>query len=232
VLADQPEAVVVDVADLRLARPEAAAVLRDLRRETADWPAARLALCDPHDPGRWPDTGWPVWPDPTEALGSFGSPDHGRRLSLGLEPLVGAARLAREMINEACDRWDRADLAGSSCIVVTEMVNNVVAHARTPMIVLLAVRGAGLSVAVRDESSIVPSFTGAPAPTSYGGRGILLVDSVADRWGNLVLPDGKVIWALLGTTVENGAVESSTADRSTVDSAIREIDIAGMVDPL
>jgi hypothetical protein len=91
------------------------------------------------------------------------------------------------------------------------MVNNVVAHARTPMVVLLAVRNGGLAVAVRDESSRVPSFSGTPAPTAYGGRGMLLIDTVATRWGSLALTHGKVVWALLaagkdgdgGTAAEN-----------------------------
>ena len=90
-----------------------------------------------------------------------------------------------------------ADLAGAACIVITEMVNNVVAHAHTPMVVLLARRDGALSVAVRDESAIVPKFTGPVAPTSYGGRGLLLIDSVADSWGTLPLDGGKVVWALL-----------------------------------
>jgi STAS domain-containing protein/histidine kinase-like protein len=197
VLAGQPEAVVVDVAGLTLAEPGAAGTLRDLREETADWPAARLALSDSNDPGRWRDTGWPVWPGIAEAFGALGEPDPEHRLALSLEPVVGAARRSREEIADACDRWDRTDLAGSACIVVTEMVNNVVAHARTPMVVLLAARNAGLAVAVRDDSARAPSFTGAPAPTSYGGRGMLLIDSVASRWGCLLLADGKVVWALL-----------------------------------
>ena len=203
VLAGQPEAVVVDVADLSLARPDDAGALRDLREETVDWPAARLALADARDPGRWRETGWPVWPGTGEALDSLGEPRRDGRLTLSLEPAAGAARRSRETIIDACDRWDRADLAGSACIVVTEMVNNVVAHAHTPMVVLLALRGAGLAVAVRDESERIPSFTGAPAPTSYGGRGMLLIDSVATRWGNLPLANGKVVWALLGASKDH-----------------------------
>ena len=197
VLAEQPVAVVVDVADLGLAEPSAAEALRELREETSDWPAARLALAAP-DRGRWRDTGWPVWPGATEACGSLGEPDHDSRVTLRLEPVVGAARRSRETITEACDRWDRAELAGSACIVVTELVNNVVAHARTPMTVLVAARNNGVAVAVRDESSRTPSFSGAPAPTAYGGRGMLLIDSVAARWGCLPLGTGKIVWAVLG----------------------------------
>lgn len=206
VLAGQPEAVVVDVADLSLAEPAAVGALRDLREETVDWPAARLALADPRDAGRWQDTGWPVWSTPAEAFGSLGRPHDEQRLALTLEPVVGAARHSRETITESCDRWDRAELSGPACMVVTEMVNNVVAHARTSMVVLLGVRDDGLAVAVRDESSRVPSFTGAPAPTAYGGRGMLLIDSVATRWGSLPLSHGKVVWALLGAGKEEDGV--------------------------
>ncbi|MEU4238077.1 STAS domain-containing protein [Actinoplanes sp. NPDC026619] len=197
VLAGQPEAVVVDVGGLEVSDPAAVAVLRDVRRDTADWPAARLTLCNVRDATVWQSVGWPVWPDSDQAFAQLGAPAANHRVSVDLEPQVGAARRSRELISSACDEWDRSDLAGSACIVVTEMVNNVVQHAHTSMILLVAAHGDGVSVAVRDHSGTVPSFTGAPAPTSYGGRGMLLIDSVASRWGSLSLTDGKVVWALI-----------------------------------
>jgi hypothetical protein len=103
--------------------------------------------------------------------------------------------------------------------VVTEMVNNVVAHARTPMTVFLARHGEGMSVAVRDESASVPRFAGPVAPTSYGGRGLLLIDSVSSRWGNLKLDDGKVVWALLDDHPQRPAAGE------------RHLGGAGMADP-
>jgi anti-anti-sigma regulatory factor/anti-sigma regulatory factor (Ser/Thr protein kinase) len=196
VLARQPEAVVVDVSELKVTDPGAVGVLRDVLEATADWPAARLTLCAA-DPAVWQGAGWPVWPDSRRAFAQLGAPAENHRVSVDLEPQVGAARHCRELINAACDEWDRTELAGSACIVVTEMVNNVVQHAHTSMILLLAAHGDGVSVAVRDHSATVPSFTGAPAPTAYGGRGMLLIDSVASRWGSLPLDDGKVVWALI-----------------------------------
>ena len=220
VLAGQPEAVVVDVGQLDVAQPEAVGVLRQLHRDTADWPAAHLALCDPRDSGVWQRSGWPVWPDRSGAFAALGTPHRDRRLSLGLEPETGAARRSRELINDACERWDRPGLSGSACIVATEMVNNVVAHARTPMTFLLATHGNGLSVAVRDDSAAVPFFTGAPvSPTAYGGRGMLLIDSVAARWGSLGLSGGKVVWALLAAGEQMPA------------TARKQPDNAGMADP-
>jgi hypothetical protein len=219
VLAGQPEALVVDVGDLRVSAPEAVTVLSDLRRDTIDWPAARLALCGAQN-GLWRDAGWPVWPDSASAFAALGAPDQDRRLSVTLEPQLGAARRTRELINDACDRWNRSELAGPACIVATEMVNNVVAHAHTPMTILLAAHDAGLSVAVRDHSAVIPRYTGGPvSPTAYGGRGMLLIDSVAGRWGSLPLTDGKVVWALLTAENAPSAVDDQRGGTSMADPA-------------
>ena len=196
-LACQPEAMVIDVADVKLVESDAAAVLREVARDTADWPAAHLVLCTPDGPETWRDTGLPVWPTQDAAFTELGEPDATQFLDLDLEPAVGAARRSRELVTEACGRWEMRGLAGPACIVVTEMVNNVVAHARTPMAVLLARHGDTMSVAVRDHSTAIPRFSGPVAATSYGGRGLLLIDSVADRWGSLALDGGKVVWAVL-----------------------------------
>jgi hypothetical protein len=197
VLAGQPEAVVVDVAGLRVPDENALAGLRAVRDETRDWPAARLALCGGADGTAWSSTGWLVAADREDAYLALGRPDQDLRVALEMEPVLGAARRARELITETCVRWDSPGLTGDACIVATEMVNNVVAHARTPMSLLLGRHGATISVAVRDGSPVLPRYTGPVAPTAYGGRGLLLIDSVAFRWGRLAVPGGKVLWALL-----------------------------------
>jgi anti-anti-sigma regulatory factor len=196
-LAEQPEALVVDVCDLSVADPAAVLALRDVADETAEWPAAQIVLRAASDDSVWKTAGLPVWSSRAEALAALGPPEPTHHLSLTLDPVVGAARRARQLVTEACGAWDLPELAGPACIVVTEMVNNVVAHARTPMTVRLALRGDTLTVAVQDHSPVVPRFTGPVPATSYGGRGLLLIDSVARRWGNLQLEDGKVVWAIL-----------------------------------
>jgi hypothetical protein len=198
VLAAQPEAVVVDVGELRVAEADAVGVLRDVLDETRDWPGSLLTLCGAPDFTVWRPTGWTVWPDPAGAFAALGTPDPARpRFVADLEPVVGAARQAREVVTEACARWDRPDLVGDACLVATEMVNNVVAHAGTPMTLLLALHGDAVSVAVRDFSADPPLFRGPVAPAAYGGRGLLLIDMVAARWGHLDVGDGKVVWAHL-----------------------------------
>jgi two-component sensor histidine kinase len=130
--------------------------------------------------------------------------------------VVGAARRSRELITEACLKWNLPDVAGPAHIVVTELVNNVVSHAHTAMEVLLARHGDTISVAVRDHSGNTPRYAGPVPATAYGGRGLLLIDSVSQQWGCLRLSGGKVVWAVL--------LPEPSPDRPYLDEA-------GMADP-
>lgn len=111
--------------------------------------------------------------------------------------MAESARQARALVTDGCGRWGLPELAEPACIAVTEMVNNVVAHAATPMTLRLAPRGGALHVAVRDHSAGRPAFAGSAPVDSVGGRGLLLIDTVARRWGSTALPDGKVVWCVL-----------------------------------
>jgi anti-anti-sigma regulatory factor len=197
-LAEQPPALVIDVSDLQVTDPDALAMITEVVQASADWPASTMVICAPTSAAaQWKPTGLPVWPSLDAALGALDDAPPMAQLRTVLEPVVGAARRARELVTEACARWDIPSAAGPACIVVTEMVNNVVAHAHTAMTVRLALHDGTLLVAVQDADSTVPAFRGPVAPTAYGGRGLLLIDSVARRWGSLSFIGGKVVWAVL-----------------------------------
>lgn len=85
-------------------------------------------------------------------------------------------------------------------LLVSELATNAVVHAGTPMR-LSVLRGTdGLRVEVRDDDPHVPaSPTHMPGPTETGGRGILLVDALADQWGVNCSEKGKTIWFELGS---------------------------------
>ena len=170
-----PGVLLVDLSGVRIPDPVARDALDEVCRAVDDWPAARLLL-DPDGPP--PDAS----PEPLDAE---------------LPPVVEAAREARVLVTGGCARWGLPELTDPACIAVTEMVNNVVAHAVTPMTLRLAPRGGALHLAVRDHSTGRPAY-GGPAPVdSVGGRGLLLIDTVARRWGSTALPDGKVVWCVL-----------------------------------
>nr|MDT0657808.1 ATP-binding protein [Micromonospora sp. DSM 115978] len=194
-LADRPTPVAIDLSDLRATEPGLWALFDEVAEEVAEWPTGRPLLLrrDAVVPA-----GGTRSPTPDEALARLGADlPPTRLLSLDLAPVVGAARAAREMINDGCARWDLRRLSESACIAMTEMVNNVVAHARTRMTVRLAWRDRALRLAVRDYSTRHPNLRGPASPTAPGGRGLLLIDTVVRRWGSSALADGKVVWAVL-----------------------------------
>ncbi|MFF4957394.1 ATP-binding protein [Streptomyces sp. NPDC001222] len=111
-------------------------------------------------------------------------------------------------------RWARSRLAGSGIgaeeplaetliLLVSELVTNAVVHTGCPAVLRLLLTG------VRDDSSGVPSGTVRlevadtsacpPVPRhargdECGGRGLELVDGLADRWGWDPEGAGKRIW--------------------------------------
>ncbi|MEU7801923.1 ATP-binding protein [Micromonospora arborensis] len=208
-LCDRPGPVVADVTGLRVVDPAGRGVFAEVRREVADWPAADLLLYDPTvngpDDADAPLAGVPAWPTLVAGVPAWPTLDGALAaaaplaavLTAELAPTVGAAREARELVTAGCERWGMPMLVDPACIVITEMVNNVVAHARTPMTVRLAPQDSALHLAVRDHSTRRPTFAGLSPPNRIGGRGLLLIDTVARRWGSSAVPDGKVVWCVL-----------------------------------
>ncbi|MFG1653951.1 ATP-binding protein [Micromonospora sp. NPDC049275] len=200
-LSDRTGPVVADVTGLLVSDPAGRSVFAEVRREVADWPAADLLLCDPAVSGFGRRdavlAGVPAWPTLDAALAAVAAAPLAAVLTAELPPTAESARQARELVATGCARWGMPALTEPAQIVVTEMVNNVVIHARTPMNVRLAPQGDTLHLAVRDHSSRRPTFAGLSPPNRVGGRGLLLIDTVARRWGTSMVPDGKVVWCVL-----------------------------------
>jgi anti-sigma regulatory factor (Ser/Thr protein kinase) len=196
-LADRNPAVIVDVSQLSVREPSALSIFAEVAEEAADWAPAQLLLYrSPRGRnGGWSASDLAVATSIDEALAQLAGRGSPQTLAAELEPVVDVARQARQLVTDACARWDLAQLAEPACIAVTELVNNVVVHAKSRMTVRVARRDGALHVAVRDYSARRPIFRGLVAHNSIGGRGLLLVDTVARRWGTTVLADGKVVWA-------------------------------------
>jgi Histidine kinase-like ATPase domain len=184
-LAAQPDALVVDARDLAVVEPQALPVFAAAARQAADWPGIPLAVRGLDQPDLQPpaaDRGGPA-----------------RRICIRLEPVAEACRRARDFAAEACERWGLSALVGPVSVVVSELVANVVRHAKTPMDLQLTLRAHYLHVTVADGHAGVPR-PAEPRPGVEGGRGLFLVRSLSQRWGFLPIGQGKVVWATLATT--------------------------------
>jgi anti-sigma regulatory factor (Ser/Thr protein kinase) len=86
------------------------------------------------------------------------------------------------------------DVVEISCIIATELVANAVQHAGTPLRVAVVRFDDRVRVEVSDASPIPPMRRryGRGATT---GRGVVMVQRLADDWGVDTPPGGKTVWA-------------------------------------
>jgi anti-sigma regulatory factor (Ser/Thr protein kinase) len=108
----------------------------------------------------------------------------------------------RHQVRLVLDLWDVPDLALPIEILTSELATNAVVHARTPFTVTLLWDGSLVRLEVSDACATGPRPRLAPSPDRERGRGLLLVDAVADEWGVEVHPHGKTVWLTLSRHVE------------------------------
>jgi anti-sigma regulatory factor (Ser/Thr protein kinase) len=206
-LAEAPSALLLDVAHLEVSVDSALVPLVWLADEAQRWPAITIGLCAATpataaavervgaDSGAM--TGLKMYDDTAAASEVARQLPVPPRRSLTLSPTPGAPAEAREFTHEICVEWGIGRVANLAELVASELVTNAVMHARTQIAVTLRLSGDTLSVAVRDGDPR-PMFRPAPgsgAPSDEHGRGLLLLDAMADAWGSTPTADGKVVWA-------------------------------------
>ncbi|WP_372728275.1 SpoIIE family protein phosphatase [Nocardioides sp.] len=89
-----------------------------------------------------------------------------------------------------------ADPVDSTLHLVSELVSNAVRQGDGPIRIRLELAERSLRVEVFDHGHRMPRLT-TPGPDSTGGRGLQLVDALAEQWGVRTELDGKTVWALL-----------------------------------
>jgi signal transduction histidine kinase len=120
-----------------------------------------------------------------------GRPSSERR-QIVLEPVPASARIARELVRSVTEGADD----GRAALIVTELVSNAVGHARFELGVCVQRDGATLWVEVTDDGPGWPELRSGDVH-DLSGRGLFLVDQLADTWGVLPIrdPPGKTVWA-------------------------------------
>ena len=114
--------------------------------------------------------------------------------SLELPPDHTAAARARHFVAATLREWGCDNAVVDAELLVSELVTNAVLHARSQATVSVERDGHGvLRVAVCDASPAPPRLRDY-GPDSVTGRGMLLVDRIAHRWGVDVSGTGKCVW--------------------------------------
>ena len=99
----------------------------------------------------------------------------------------------RQHATEQLTRWGLDEAAFVTELVVSELVTNAIRYGGSP-IQLRLIRDRSLICEVSDASSTSPHLRRART-YDEGGRGLLLVAQLTDRWGTRPSGTGKTIWA-------------------------------------
>ena len=95
-------------------------------------------------------------------------------------------------------------------LVANELLANAIVHAHSAPLLSLEADGADLLLRVADASTDLP--VARPSTTdASGGRGLILVDALADRWGIDASDSGKVVWVTFTDMLSDGQSNRSNA---------------------
>jgi anti-sigma regulatory factor (Ser/Thr protein kinase) len=89
--------------------------------------------------------------------------------------------------------WGRDDMVADTELLVSELVTNAILHARSPATVTIERDATSIRVAVCDSSTAQPRVRDY-GPSAVTGRGMMLVDRIAERWGIDANGSGKCVW--------------------------------------
>lgn len=196
--------VVVDLDGFRVVRASGVTIFPAVLDRCGGWPRARLALCRPGEgmaralaqrrvPALVPvyrllaeaEEGIDQRPTVVRALTRLVCDDH-------------APDVARRLVRDTCPLWQvDAELQQIAELVVCELVDNAVKHARTAAALTLERGPRGLRIAVRDtaSSAAFSAVTDRPPDLRRQGRGLELVARLTTSWGVEMHPVGKTVWA-------------------------------------
>jgi len=134
------------------------------------------------------------------------SPAPGRVLGsrlLRLAPLPSSVPWARRVLRQMLRQWEVEEVADPALLLLSELVTNAVQasshaavqeHKSQQMICLtLQLADASLVIKVWDANPALPALLEADV-TGDHGRGLLLLDFLADSWGHYAADGGKVVW--------------------------------------
>jgi anti-sigma regulatory factor (Ser/Thr protein kinase) len=104
------------------------------------------------------------------------------------------------------------EIVSTVALMVSELATNAVQHAATDFEVAIEQVDGEIRVEVSDNGG-GQATRRSPAPSESSGRGLQLVEVMADQWGVRVAPrnTGKTVWFQLVATTESESFQSSAS---------------------
>jgi anti-sigma regulatory factor (Ser/Thr protein kinase) len=136
-------------------------------------------------------------------LGLPGTADPVEVVRVELPANPHAPAMARRAVTAALGAAGMEDHVDTAALLASEVVTNALRHGGGPDELVIGIDPGGVSVAVRDDSPQPPREEAGDGPgaarvveggLAENGRGLLLVDMLADSWGWRPEAGGKIVW--------------------------------------
>jgi anti-sigma regulatory factor (Ser/Thr protein kinase) len=109
---------------------------------------------------------------------------------------------SRRIVRRLLATAGQVELVDPAELLVSEIVTNAVLHAGTSIDLRCTLVDHSLLVEVDDGGGQLPSYRGYDS-TVCSGRGLLLLEQVAERWGVIPTFGGKTVWFLVSAAQQH-----------------------------
>jgi hypothetical protein len=136
----------------------------------------------------------PLGPTPWSALAArLPGPAGAHRVVLDLPDDATAPRVGRRQVARQLDCWGAGDLTDVARACVSELCTNALMHSATGARVVAALDARRAVVLVHNGGTGEVGRAD-PDEDGVGGRGLMLVEALASRWGWQVGAEGTTVW--------------------------------------
>ncbi|MEU8971574.1 ATP-binding protein [Streptomyces monashensis] len=127
------------------------------------------------------------------------TPEFAREFAMRFTSTPRGARLARRLVSHRLDEWGHPYTGPANetlTLIAAELVANAVRHGHVPgRDFHLRLTGAATTLRLEVSDTRAERLPELQAPQGEGGRGLLLVEALADKWGVTPRRPGKSVWA-------------------------------------
>jgi anti-sigma regulatory factor (Ser/Thr protein kinase) len=117
------------------------------------------------------------------------------RVEQRFTPARTSVPAVRTFVRGAIERLPQ-DVVDRVMLIVSELATNAFLHAKSEFVVSVEMRASVLRIEIVDHGGGRPEVQPPQPPTAIHGRGLQIVDHLADRWGSVLSASGtdKLIW--------------------------------------
>jgi anti-sigma regulatory factor (Ser/Thr protein kinase) len=113
-----------------------------------------------------------------------------------------SASAARSFVAEILEEWgDGVYVLETAVLLTSELVTNAILHARSPVTVAVSSTNGTVRIGVDGDGEQDP-IRQAGSDALGGGRGLHVVEALADRWGTTAGGSGKTVWFELASAYQ------------------------------